>query len=145
MSVARGIADGMLANRASAAESDASYAKSRASTAEIQAYGANLRAAYAEQELEGWKAEVDRLRKLSGQRASTMSAGLIVINAFIAYMETMPPQEREKMRHFVAKAALQRMREIDSDVEYRKNNPHNPSIEQRFKELSRQNDYLKVA
>ena len=144
MSMARGMADAMVSGRAAAAESDAAFAADRASTAEAQASGARIRAARAEQEAEGWKAEVERLQKLGGERSSTISAGLIVINAFIKYMETMPAQEREKMRQFVAQASLQRMREIDSDPEFRKKNPHNPPIEQRFKELSRQNDYLRV-
>ena len=145
MSMARGIADGMLANRASAAESDASYAKSRASTAEAQASGARIRAARAEQEAEGWKAEVERLQKLGGERSSTISAGLIVINAFIKYMETMPVHEREKMRQFVAQASLQRMRELDADEDFRKKYPLYPSIETSLKGLAKQNDYLKIA
>ena len=145
MSMARGIADGMLANRASAAESDASYAKSRASTAEAQASGARIRAARAEQEAAGWKAEAERLHKRIEERSSTVSAGLIVINAFIKYMETMPVQEREKMRQFVAQASLQRMRELDADEDFRKKYPLYPSIETSFKGLAKQNDYLKIA
>lgn len=145
MSMARGIADGMLANRASAAESDASYAKSRASTAEAQASGARIRAARAEQEAAGWKAEAERLHKRIEERSSTVSAGLIVINAFIKYMETMPVQEREKMRQFVAQASLERMRELDADEDFRKKYPLYPSIETSFKGLAKQNDYLKIA
>ena len=145
MSMARGIADGMLANRASAAESDASYAKSRASTAEAQASGARIRAARAEQEAAGWKAEAERMTKLCAERAADASAGLIVMNAFIKYMETMPVQEREKLRQFVAHASLKRMRELDADVEFRKRNPLYPSIETSFKGLAKQNDYLKIA
>ena len=145
MSMARGIADGMLANRASAAESDASYARSRASTAEAQASGARIRAARAEQEAAGWKAEAERLHKRIEERSSTVSAGLIVINAFIKYMETMPVHEREKMRQFVAQASLQRMRELDADEEFRKKYPLYPSIETSFKGLAKQNDYLKIA
>lgn len=145
MSMARGIADGMLANRASAAESDASYAKSRASTAEAQASGARIRAARAEQEAAGWKAEAERLHKLSEERSSKISAGLVVINAFIKYMETMPVQEREKMRQFVAQASLQRMRELDADEDFRKKYPLYPSIETSLKGLAKQNDYLKIA
>ena len=145
MSMARGIADGMLANRASAAESDASYAKSRASTAEAQASGARIRAARAEQEAAGWKAEAERLHKRIEERSSTISAGLIVINAFIKYMETMPVQEREKMRQFVAQASLERMRELDADEDFRKKYPLYPSIETSFKGLAKQNDYLKIA
>ena len=145
MSMARGMADGMLANRASAAESDASYAKSRASTAEAQASGARIRAARAEQEAAGWKAEAERLHKRIEERSSTVSAGLIVINAFIKYMETMPVQEREKMRQFVAQASLERMRELDADEDFRKKYPLYPSIETSFKGLAKQNDYLKIA
>ena len=145
MSMARGIADGMLANRASAAESDASYARSRASTAEAQASGARIRAARAEQEAAGWKAEAERLHKRIEERSSTVSAGLIVINAFIKYMETMPVQEREKMRQFVAQASLERMRELDADEDFRKKYPLYPSIETSFKGLAKQNDYLKIA
>lgn len=144
MSMARGMADAMVSGRAAAAESDAAFARSLASTAEAQASGARIRAARAEQEAAAWKAEVERLQKLGGERLSTISAGLVVINAVIQYMETMPPTDREKMRQFVAQASLQRMREIDSDTEFRKKNPYNPSIEARFKELTRQNDYLKV-
>ena len=145
MSMARGIADGMLANRASAAESDAAFAADRASMAEARASGARIRAARAEQEAAGWKAEAERMTKLCGERAADASAGLVVINAFIKYMEMMPVQEREKMRQFVAQASLQRMRELDADVEFRKRNPLYPSIETSFKGLSKQNDYLKIA
>ena len=145
MSMARGIADGMLANRASAAESDASYAKSRASTAEAQASGARIRAARAEQEAAGWKAEAERLKQLCAEKVATTSAGLVVINAFIKYMETMPVHEREKMRQFVAQASLQRMRELDADEDFRKKYPLHPSIEAAFKGSAKQNDYLKIA
>ena len=144
MSMARGMADAMVSGRAAAAESDAAFAANRASMAEARASGARIRAARAEQEAAGWKAEAERMTKLCAERAADASAGLIVMNAFIKYMETMPVQEREKLRQFVAQTSLQRMREIDSDPEFRKNNPHNPPIEQRFKELSRQNDYLRV-
>ena len=145
MSMARGIADGMLANRASAAESDAAFAANRASMAEARASGARIRAARAEQEAADWKAEAERLHKRIEERSSTVSAGLIVINAFIKYMETMPVHEREKMRQFVAQASLQRMRELDADEDFHKKYPLYPSIETSFKGLAKQNDYLKIA
>ena len=145
MSMARGMADAMVSGRAAAAESDAAFAADRASMAEARASGARIRAARAEQEAAGWKAEAERLQKLSGERSSTISAGLIVINAFIKYMETMPVQEREKMRQFVAQASLQRMRELDADEDFRKKYPLYPSIETSLKGLAKQNDYLKIA
>ena len=106
MSMARGMADAMVSGRAAAAESDAAFAADRASMAEARASGARIRAARAEQEAAGWKAEAERMTKLCAERAADASAGLIVINAFIKYMETMPVQEREKLRQFVAHASL---------------------------------------
>ena len=145
MSMARGMADAMVSGRAAAAESDAAFAANRASKAEARASGARIRAARAEQEAAGWKAEAERMTKLCAERAADASAGLIVMNAFIKYMETMPVQEREKLRQFVAHASLKRMRELDADVEFRKRNPLYPSIETSFKGLAKQNDYLKIA
>ena len=145
MSMARGMADAMVSGRAAAAESDAAFAADRASMAEARASGARIRAARAEQEAAGWKAEAERMTKLCAERAADASAGLIVINAFIKYMETMPVQEREKLRQFVAHASLKRMRELDADMEFRKRNPVYPSIEAAFKGLAKQNDYLKIA
>ena len=145
MSMARGMADAMVSGRAAAAESDAAFAADRASMAEARASGARIRAARAEQEAAGWKAEAERMTKLCAERAADASAGLIVINAFIKYMETMPVQEREKLRQFVAHASLKRMRELDADMEFRKRNPVYPSNEAAFKGLAKQNDYLKIA
>ena len=96
MSMARGMADAMVSGRAAAAESDAAFAADRASMAEARASGARIRATRAEQEAAGWKAEAERLHRRIEERSSTVSAGLIVINAFIKYMETMPVHEREK-------------------------------------------------
>lgn len=141
---ARGIADGMLLADLASAQRSISSAQDEASNAEIARYRARMQAARAEGAAEGWKAQAEKYKKAQAESWGFASAGFVVINAFIKYMETMPPMERERMRQFVAQKAGQRMREIDNDEEFRKQYPHFPSIQKSFEAQRDENNFLKV-
>lgn len=140
---ARGIADGMLLADLDSAQRSGASAKRAAADAEVERYSARMRAARAEGAAEGWKAEAESFKKSYADSWAAASAGFVIMNAFIKFMETMPPMERERMRQFVAQKAGERMREIDDDQEIRKDQPYLPSLQKTF-EAKHQNDFLKI-
>lgn len=141
---ARGIADGMLQADLDSAQRSSASARRAADDAEMERYRARMEAARAKGAAEGWQAEAEKYKKAQAESWGIASAGLIVINAFIKYMETMPPMEREKMRQFVAHKAGYRMMELDNDEEFRKKYPHFPSIQKSFEAQLEQNAFLKI-
>ena len=144
MSMARGIADGMLEANLDSARRANSSVQADLSSAEGARHRAVMRSAEAEGRAARYEEEAAQYKQWFAKNWATASAGLVVINAFIQFMETLPPMERERMRQFVAKQAGDRMRELDNQPEVRGDQTYLPSIQKAFGERKVQNDYLKV-
>lgn len=127
---ARGVADAMLEGRVQSADSAAAFAAADA---------AHARSMLRENEehtrkmLGKWQGYAKGLEQLIKERTAETSGALVVINAFLAAIESeASPAQRERIRQIVVSKARTRIRELD---EKNKNDPERASIAENFKNL----------
>ena len=115
MGMGDALADAMLEGQAASARSAANWARADASRArsdlartEVKAYGHQVEAKL-------WKDYAKELEEVLAKNTALASGGLIIVNAMIKVMESLPPAQREQFREQVTKIARTRIQTLDSE------------------------------
>lgn len=127
---ARGVADAMLEGRVQSADSAAAFAAADAAHARSMLRDAQQ---HSDEMQARWRNYAKRLESVLMNRTAETSGALVVINAFLAALESeASPSQRERIRQIVVDKARARIRELD---EIYKSDPTRASIAENFKNL----------
>lgn len=115
MSLGDALADVMLEGRAASAESAANWARADASKARSALARTEVKAHGLQVEARQWKEYAKELEAVLAKNTALASGGLIIVNAMIKVMESLPPVQREQFREQVTKIARNRIQTLDSE------------------------------
>lgn len=115
MGMGDALADVMLEGQAASARSAANWARHDASRARSNLARTEVAAQGYQVEARQWKAYAQELEAVLAKNTALASGGLIIVNAMVKVMESLPPAQREKFREQVTKLARDRIQTLDSE------------------------------
>lgn len=115
MGMGDALADVILEGRVARADSRAAHANADAAEARRELSNTQVGALKTQIEARMWKDYAKELEATLANTKALASAGIIVVNAMVKVMESMPASQREQFRENVARIARERIRTLDEN------------------------------